>query len=48
MVLREKERGESHPGFVFQAAAQIAAIRKISVDEVLAAARRNVKEVYNI
>ena len=39
---------DSHPGYVFDTACQIAEVRKVSVDYVLKTCRNNVKEIYNI
>ena len=38
----------SHPGFVFDVAAQIAEVKHISVEQVLEANRNNIREVYRI
>ena len=38
----------SHPGFVFYTAAEIAGLKKVRIEEVIAANRQNVQEIYGI
>merc|ERR1712150_10688 len=45
---RSKRYPIANPGMVFHTAAQIAKIRKIPVDEVISANRRNIQTCYNI
>ena len=40
--------GWSHPGFVFYTAAEIAGLKKVRIEDVIAANRQNVQEIYGI